>query len=543
MVTTHRAALENGPVVNSVTRQVRWLSASVITVGDHTQVGGCERRWYYKYVEGRNEPSTPQQTEGVEVHRQIEEYLNTGVDKLGAIASFGRDHIPRRGVLAIEHPVRMTVGVSTPFFGHVDCIQSCSPDDPLHTVEVIDWKTTSSISKWAKPAEELADTTQMICYGEYAARNFFAEHVRLTHVYFQTRGPAKSERRSILLDRRTVAERFHRITQVANRLEQVARFDSVESTNANKHACSAYRGCPHRAYCSAGKPTLDELFGPTKKDRSTKEMSLRDQLLASIKKPAVPVVSEVKEGPLPEVQKAVDMIKAAQLGLPEVVGEAARAWSLADAGALPDPRTQGYLGSGQLGTMRLETVKDILEIAATLEAEIFEKPGDVPMVPKVSAVTEPSVLEKAQAFSELTDLPAKKRGRPKKTDEHVVTTPVLPIDTAVSTELSAYTTKVVSPDLNLFVDAVTSTPTQSLAPYIDATLKELCEKASTVDIRCCSGDSPMAFGKWKGVLAATVRANPPPLGSYSLDARGSEISECVIEALRPLCTLYVRGVR
>lgn len=98
--------------------------------------------------------------------------------------------------------------------------------------------------------------------------------------------------------------------------------------------------------------------------------------------------------------------------------------------------------------------------------------------------------------------------------------------------------------LALFVDCmVEGADTDSLQDYVDQLVGQLCDGLKVTDLRCAPDDSPLAFGKWKGILATFAKSSPPPAGAYSLLMEGSEIRACVVEALRGLCTTYVKGVR
>lgn len=103
----------------------------------------------------------------------------------------------------------------------------------------------------------------------------------------------------------------------------------------------------------------------------------------------------------------------------------------------------------------------------------------------------------------------------------------------------------VSPSRFLFVDcAVEGMPTFPLEPYIAAKCAEIAKAYDAVDIRCGSNESPLGYNRWRGVLAACVRDDLPPSGSYTLMGVGeSEIKAIVVEALRPYCAALVRGVR
>nr|WP_216672010.1 PD-(D/E)XK nuclease family protein [Corallococcus exiguus] len=101
-------------------------------------------------------------------------------------------------------------------------------------------------------------------------------------------------------------------------------------------------------------------------------------------------------------------------------------------------------------------------------------------------------------------------------------------------------------NLSLFVDCVPNCPAEPLAGYVGRMVAKIEQECGVVDIRVAPNDSPLAYGKWKGVLAATIRAEPPEPGTYAaLGVAGSELMQVAVEALEPLCGMghFVRGVR
>jgi hypothetical protein len=102
--------------------------------------------------------------------------------------------------------------------------------------------------------------------------------------------------------------------------------------------------------------------------------------------------------------------------------------------------------------------------------------------------------------------------------------------------------------IHLFTDGVpiktAANDARPLDPYVDSLERALREKyVPAGDIRCAPDESPLAFGKWRGVLAAFARQSPPAAGTYYVDTRGREIVEVVVDALRPQCVTFVRGGR
>ena len=97
--------------------------------------------------------------------------------------------------------------------------------------------------------------------------------------------------------------------------------------------------------------------------------------------------------------------------------------------------------------------------------------------------------------------------------------------------------------LILYINAIPSTPCPSLDSYVDALAERLRVGygQGAVDIRCAPDGSPLAFGKWKGALAALAR-EAPPCGVYVVFTEGREIHAVVADALASKA-FVVRGVR
>jgi protein gp37 len=96
--------------------------------------------------------------------------------------------------------------------------------------------------------------------------------------------------------------------------------------------------------------------------------------------------------------------------------------------------------------------------------------------------------------------------------------------------------------LRLIVDCeVSGFVGQDLEPWISALAAELARAAWLQDLRDAGPEHPLGCGRWRGALAAAVRANLPK-GDYCLNhVDKSELRQVVVEALKPHCTLFARG--
>ena len=114
---------------------------------------------------------------------------------------------------------------------------------------MLDWKTTSSIAAYGKSGAALLTDPQMVGYG-LAVLNAdkYADRVRLSHVYFQTRGQKLASKRTIVATRDHLEGEHKRLTAVVNDMRDIAR-STMSEVPKNLLACSAYGGCPHASYC------------------------------------------------------------------------------------------------------------------------------------------------------------------------------------------------------------------------------------------------------------------------------------------------------
>lgn len=138
-------------------------------------------------------------------------------------------------------------------------------------VEVADLKSTKQISDrtnrktgeiykgYAKTVEQVLDDPQMIGYGVHAADLYRdATHVRLTHIYVQTKPPLHGERRTGLITVDEVRQKWRRVDGLASEIEEaVANTTTPEEFPYNPASCNSYnRPCPFEALCKRPEMTI-----------------------------------------------------------------------------------------------------------------------------------------------------------------------------------------------------------------------------------------------------------------------------------------------
>ena len=140
-----------------------------------------------------------------------------------------------------------------PFSGRIDMLVLACPEEP--NTEIVDWKTTSNIQRYAKSHDEMRKMTQVITYLEWFFRQGLApdEPVRASLVYFQTKGN-HAERVTSIFDREYVARRWTIIEGMVKTILHVAAETDIRKVEPNPRACDMARGCPFRDRCPRGDP-------------------------------------------------------------------------------------------------------------------------------------------------------------------------------------------------------------------------------------------------------------------------------------------------
>ena len=478
--------------------------------------------------------------------------------------------------------------------------------DPKGTVEIEDWKSTGSKVRYSEAnPRKVGDSVQMNTYGAWVARWYSSrglpppEYLRLSHGYFLTSSPPRARKVTLRVRAQDVARRWERIEGLVERMAEVAKLP-LGQVRGNKAACGAYRGCPHLNYCPVGReqnadevfgagdaPDLTDLLGPRMAAAllGEEEKTMSDSLLDDLDLPEEPAVelsvadameellatekAMTREPPkplyppgFPEWVAIIDGARAGgdPVGFPRCTGAAEVALaSLFGAGAGHDKAK----GTGRLGAKLAEDPDTIRAMAEQLKAAAEKgqitivtaaskpapakpaalEPEDAPAPTKPAPAPAPEASAEA-AIAAAADAATKKRGpgRPPKAKSTGATAATSP-----AVESAAPPAPASSPTpagVTLYVDSIPSTPYTLLDPWVRALAETVADEYQAVDVRMPpSKDSPIAYGAWRGVVAALARKKGAelPAGQYVL-LRRSEIDEVVADALRAVAANHVMAV-
>ena len=608
---------------NVINGELQYLSPSGISKYDPEQPGGCPFKGRLHYVEKLKEEFTGANALGVSTHKELQRHIETGEMCLGGIALTAKQFIPTRTKhLKAEHKIErdaLTVaGVRV--VGEIDVLDLGWQGEILTideygdqvteyaTTEVLDWKTTSNVAKWSKPADKLMRTVQMPLYGKYALTvTPNADFVRLSHVYMQTRGAPCSTKETLRVSRQDIDTRWGEIESLARSIKDYVKEPDINKIPRNRNACNAWgKRCMHaNTFCAKGViESVDDIFGITKATQLKKgntKMDL-DRELAELEAGASAAGAFGEAAPavtVPEtfLQDWADIVSA-EKGFPPLDAAASAVFQTANGLPVTGECLPGEGDYGALSPLPTETV---LKLAQNLRNTGAAKPA--PVIPVEAAVTlsleaQPTIV-KAPPVVEPPAVPATGEPEDVTTCREMIKDPKWSGQKISKPELSQVVRYLMGVDrwsekpvtdedidheairalrvdnddlrrqlaeavaanadfakacddappvglltdgLVLYIDAIPSEPFDRIDDYKRKMCGLLEKQCSAKDIRC-SDDDRLSFGKWRGALAACVRAMPLEDGVYFVDTRGDEISEVIATTLKEGAAKYSKGIQ
>lgn len=566
---------------------LRHLSVTSLERFDPATHYGCERRWgYYTIDRLRPEEDTTARDVGTVTHEEIDVYQTTGIDRLGPVARAGRHLLypPGPGIL-VEHESLGEISLAgVPFYVRLDLLNSRDYwiDDsgdhrPLvDAVEVQDWKTTGDIGKRALHSRGLLATVQMPVYALWSRTRFDLPFVRLSHSYFGTKR-RESLKVSLLATRGEIDDRCGEIERVVERVKEAARAGSGVELAPDYDKCHrTYAGCPYLNICP--RPALtgirgltDLIDGHTFQDRGDNTMAapnlldmlkLKNQTPAPTPAPApTPVVGTVVpanaapsapaytqaeldaavarrmaelEAAKNVTLKGAEADKAAGESLPP--GSAYITSAATAASVLPPDAPPTGSVAPKADPIPAETLATMSPAIQSAHAEVIGTFMGVPVVstPIVGGPAADIPIPAPDPTPTPAPAPAEKTRKPRK--------PKSEASPGTSPEPD---TGVIVTRVTVFADCLVSgldlTP---LDDYVEALLAKVCEHQGVSDVRWPVGkDSPLAFGGWRAIVTAMVKASMPPPGDYSIDTGGHEVRVEIVNALRSGGAVVARGAR
>lgn len=506
-LTSHAPAVVNGTI--------QFLSVSQLQ-----DAAACERSWYLGKVVRVPRPTSKAQATGSQLDEQWAHYLSTGEDVLGDLARLAKDLLPPPGpdlLVKYRFDDLLTAG-GIPVIGEFDIVNPRRLETE-GIVRVTDNKTSADPAKYAPAPEQLKTIDldairrdergasaglQMVGYAVAVSELYpTASVIELEHIYTPTRAPKKRAKAFPLHTWTTPddarAQWSAAIEPLVERMKVVALASGLDDVKPNWNACERYGGCPYKLICLTHK-------------RGETAVSLRDRLKQQSTSAAAAPAPASNVNPLVQGNRYT----------------------------LPDDTIGTFAATVDVSGVSFASFSVEGQAAPKLfDAELAK--SFAPVVEPVQTIVPPDAppSDPKLASEQPAPEPEKKtRARKAKSVEQPTPEQVADAIETVKAEGAG--------SLLIFVDALprlSGRDVKSLAPYVDGLVEQIRAKFDVLDVRCApNADHPLAFGKWKGILAAMVRETPPAPGIYV--AIGVERNDALAEAVNVLdAHVVARGVR
>lgn len=350
------------------------ISPSSINKFDASAPFGCQRRWWYRYVQGLDEPQSGNQFLGESLHALIEARLtkqeismqtDPEANGLYLAGEAMIEDVAKRRIVSVEASVLGYSLAGVKVQGYCDVVT----DDGI-----IDWKTSSDIKRYGKTAEELAVDTQMVMY----ARAFHADlpAVKLAHGQFQTKGNKRTNWVECEVTQEALASHESKvIIPLVEEMKKAAALDDVSKLPRNEKSCF---NCAYKSHC------------PTQEGNT---------IMSFFKKLGTPVSSALVDAGDMAVKSAPVLPPDAPKSDPALAAAPVEGFT-----AIPPPRRQLIAEE----TAITETKADLQKFDAAVERIEAQKQAK-----EVMAAANAAAIEEDKAAMGITPEPApKKRGRP-----------------------------------------------------------------------------------------------------------------------------------
>lgn len=351
------------------------ISPSSINKFDASAPFGCQRRWWYRYVQGLDEPQSGNQFLGESLHALIEarltkQELNMQTDpEANGLYLAGEtmiEDVAKRRIVAVEASVLGYSLAGVKVVGYCDVVTEDG---------IIDWKTSSDIKRYGKTAEDLAVDTQMVMY----ARAFHPDlpKVKLAHGQFQTKGNKRTNWVECEVTSEALASHESKvIIPLVEEMKKAAALDDVSKLPRNEKSCF---NCAYKSHC------------PTQEGNTI--MSFFKKMPQNT---GIPVSSALVDAGDMAVKSAPILPPDAPKSDPEKAAVPVEGFT-----AVPPPRRQLIVDEQEVKT-------DLQKFDAAVERIEAQKQAK-----EVMAAANAAAIEEDKAAMGITPEPApKKRGRP-----------------------------------------------------------------------------------------------------------------------------------
>lgn len=222
-------------ILEKASQDAYFFSASQVK-----QFRTCKLCWAAQKINGLQRPPGPAAVKGIQIHKLIETYLETGRfpdSKLLEIAKCGAPFWPEPGTAQLEKNVVFEVdGIK--FRGFIDLLYE---KEGLWTVA--DHKTTSSFT-YALTRPELLSDVQANLYALWTMEKYGVDKVTFNWIYYRTRGKAEAKLMSAETTRDRVEDEIDSVLKDCREmLQAIADGKSAKDFHPPISGCKSFGGC------------------------------------------------------------------------------------------------------------------------------------------------------------------------------------------------------------------------------------------------------------------------------------------------------------
>lgn len=164
-----------------------------------------------------------------------------------------------------------------------------------------DYKSTASISSYAKSREDLERDLQCAIYTYDACERFALRALQSRWLYIETKNIRRARPTDVLITQDQSLETIARYIETAHRVDQIT---TVEESEQNPRNCDRYGGCPHHVSmggpCNARRSigsSLTQLSRKKKENSMTPEQQARFDRIAAAAQNKAPAAAAVVSPP------------------------------------------------------------------------------------------------------------------------------------------------------------------------------------------------------------------------------------------------------
>jgi hypothetical protein len=224
------------------------LSVSQLSRFDRRERGGCESKWWYKYVGKIPDPPRVATQEGIDGHKRLEDYFNGQPVVFLDCDVPALQHLPALGTGAqAEVQLEKLSCLRIPFQGSMDL---------LHGRDVYDYKYQAQIRTYTEPTAQLWGYLE-----EVRLRDNAGGRLGFHHVYIKKKAPFKAQKVSQYFEPREVERQWATYGSLIAEMQQVAAETNPDKVPKNVSACYAYGPCPYLNVCNRNQQPEEDVMG------------------------------------------------------------------------------------------------------------------------------------------------------------------------------------------------------------------------------------------------------------------------------------------